>query len=272
MPNYQIIATDLDGTLLNSRMELTRENLEAIHTLTKRGVHVVAATGRAWEEVDPRIRENPDIRYYITSGGAMTYDKLTGQQYTTCIPADLAGQVQDVLEAHRGTWCLHYAGGSYMQRDVIENGMADYAAHPYMKHFLSTFDTPVEDLSAFSRGKDVEMFCTFYPTIALRDACKAKIDAMGQFITASSVPENLEIFHHTSGKGNALLALADRLGIPHAATIAVGDSTNDYTMIHDAGLGLAVDNAFDELKAAADRVICHCDDHIMRYILNNIIR
>ncbi len=272
MPNYQIIATDLDGTLLNSRMDLTAENLAAIHTLTERGVHVVAATGRAWEEVDPRVRENPDIRYYITSGGAMTYDKLTGERVSTCIPPDLAGLVQDALEMYDATWCLHYAGGAYMQREVIDNGMADYAAHPYMKNFLSQNDTPVDNLHTFSRGKDVEMFCSFFHTIADRDACRAKIDALGQFITASSVPENLEIFHRTAGKGNALITLANRLGIDPAATIAVGDSTNDYTMIRDAGLGLAVDNAFDELKKAADRVICHCDDHIMMYILQEIIR
>ena len=52
-----------------------------------------------------------------------------------------------------------------------------------------------------------------------------------------------------------------------ADTIAIGDSTNDSEALEYAGLSLATENAYPELKEIADEVICHCDEHIMQYIL-----
>ena len=68
------------------------------------------------------------------------------------------------------------------------------------------------------------------------------------------------------------MLLADILGVDHAATIAVGDSTNDYTMVRDAGLGLAMENAVPELKAVADEIICHYSEHNIQYILEHFIK
>ena len=75
-----------------------------------------------------------------------------------------------------------------------------------------------------------------------------------------------------AGKGNALYALAEHLNIPYEQTIAVGDSTNDSQMVEMAGLGLAMDNAFDELKAIADETICNNEHHAIDYILKNYIK
>jgi len=69
-----------------------------------------------------------------------------------------------------------------------------------------------------------------------------------------------------------LLRLAEILGVDKKATIAVGDSTNDYTMVKMAGLGLAVDNAVEELKQIADKVICNYKEHSAKYILENFIK
>jgi hydroxymethylpyrimidine pyrophosphatase-like HAD family hydrolase len=60
-------------------------------------------------------------------------------------------------------------------------------------------------------------------------------------------------------------------GIGIENTIAVGDSDNDMSMIKAAGLGLAVSNACDELKAIADKVICSNDEHNIKYIYENIL-
>ena len=66
--------------------------------------------------------------------------------------------------------------------------------------------------------------------------------------------------------------LADMLGVDRKDTIAVGDSTNDSEAIKDAGLGLAMENACDELKQIADEIVCNNKEHVARYILENYIK
>ena len=115
------------------------------------------------------------------------------------------------------------------------------------------------------------MFCVFFENYADLLECKAFFEGQPDLLVAQSNKYNLEIISKNAGKGNALMVLADLLGIDRAVTIAVGDSTNDMTMVRQAGLGLAMENAVDELKAAADQVICDNEHHSAKYILEHFI-
>ena len=103
------------------------------------------------------------------------------------------------------------------------------------------------------------------------ETCIKRIRETGNYITARFTPYCYEIFHKTAGKGNALLRLADALGLSHAQTIGVGDSENDLTMLEAAGLGLCMSNGMDEAKRAADEIICNNDEHAMKYILEHYL-
>lgn len=272
MPNYNIIAVDLDGTLVDSHLNISEENKRAIHTLTEMGVQVVPATGRAFTEVDPRVRENPDIRYVICSAGAMTYDKQTKNAVTRLMSVEKTQQILDILADYDLAFCLHCGGNSYMDAVHWDQRMKRYEMTQYMRDFLLGVNKPVKEFMPFCRdNKAAEMFVIFFRNKEDQPECKRRVEALGGVITAASEPYNLEIYPAGVGKGPALLSLAERLGVDPAATIAVGDSPNDYTMIRDAGLSLAVSNAFAVIKEAADRVICSNDEHIMPYILENII-
>ena len=72
---YKMVASDLDGTLLNSHEQVSRENWDAIAKLQQQNIHFVPASGRAWAEMPAFLRESDLIRYYITSDGTMIYDK-----------------------------------------------------------------------------------------------------------------------------------------------------------------------------------------------------
>ena len=72
--NYQLIALDLDGTLLNSRKEIPAEAAEAIRAVTAAGKTVVFATGRAVCELDEQIALLPQVRYAVFASGAGVYD------------------------------------------------------------------------------------------------------------------------------------------------------------------------------------------------------
>ena len=80
---------------------------------------------------------------------------------------------------------------------------------------------------------------------------------------------NLEIMNIDAGKGNALYALCDLVGVAYEDTISIGDSDNDSSVTKAAGLGLAMENACDALKAIADEIICTNEEHAAVYVLNH---
>ena len=89
---------------------------------------------------------------------------------------------------------------------------------------------------------------------------------------AESEDASLELSPAGADKGSGLLALAELLGIPRAATIAVGDAENDLPMLRAAGLGVAMGNATDAARAAANVVVADndhdgCAEAIRRFLL-----
>lgn len=75
MPEYRMIALDLDGTLLNSRKELTQRSRRALERAARMGIHIVPATGRVDSALPTAIRELPFVRYVISVNGAQVFDR-----------------------------------------------------------------------------------------------------------------------------------------------------------------------------------------------------
>ena len=273
MNKYQLIASDLDGTLFGSDGRISKENMQAIEELHRRGVHFVPASGRAFEEMPSVLREHPLIRYYITSDGGTVYDKETDRILSLAMSEEVSRRVLDKLYEYPVNMMLHAANKSYVDADLHND--ADYIRCNYSEHwrrFVYKMDVPVPDFKNFAYGqKAVELFCVFFEHSEDLEECKAYFSKMPEVLCAQSDRCNLEIFAAEAGKGNALLHLARELGIPQTQTLAMGDSTNDMTMVLAAGLGLAVENAMPELQAAADRVIVHHDHHVLRYVVENFI-
>lgn len=270
---YKIIASDLDGTLLDSYGKVSKENWEAIEELTNRGVHFVPASGRAYMEMPKEIRESPLIRYYITSDGAMIYDKETDTTHEFSLSKSTATRILDKLYQYPVCMMVHADTNSYV--DIATHNDAHYRRfnmNIYWRVFTFLFEKTIPDIKKFMYDHDnIHLFVPFFKKLTDLNECRAYLEQDKEIIIAQSTKHNLEIFSSKAGKGNALISLADMLGVDRRATIAVGDSTNDYTMVKAAGLGLAMENAVDELKAVADEVICHHLQHSAKYILEHYI-
>ena len=93
-----------------------------------------------------------------------------------------------------------------------------------------------------------------------RALLQALPEAFPALLPTSSIAENIEINAAAANKGQALLALAAHLGLRPEQTMAFGDGLNDVTMLRDAGIGVAMGNASDELKALADCTTASCDE------------
>ncbi len=273
--NYKIIATDLDGTLLNSKMELSAENKAAIEKFSAMGGHFVPATGRSLSEVAREVRALPEARYYITSNGAAVFDTKTGK---AIIQNTIIGQEKafllETLRKTRSIFTIHFDGVSYVDLDRRDHDL--YRAYRMSELFIQHIEDKDDFVGDFDRFCDemesIESCCCFFESEEKLEQCRAALLATGWFSVTASMPHNLEINSVRAGKGIALLELAKLLGISPATTIGVGDSINDMDNIQKAGLGLAVKNAHPDLLRIADRTICSNDEHIMDYILKNIIQ
>jgi len=271
--DYKIIASDLDGTLLRHDA-ISEENLNAINEIVNKGVCFVPATGRAFDELPKYLKETELFRYYIVSDGAQIYDKKENKTIEFSISKEKAKGILDKLFSYDICLFVHADVNSYC--DNAKHNADIYCSYNMNKHWVDFSlekEVVVENFKEFVYSlEEIPLFVPFFKNMEDLLDCKAYFEKDENLLVAQTDPYNLEIFSSKAGKGNSLLRLAEILGVDKKATIAVGDSTNDYTMVKMAGLGLAVDNAVEELKQIADKVICNYKEHSAKYILENFIK
>ena len=271
MKSYKIVASDLDGTLLNNESRVSQENIAAIDGLLKKGVHFVPSSGRTFAEIPATIRENPAIRYVIHSNGAVVLDRQTGQRILTCISNDLAREILDVLTSYEAHLNMRHDGNCIVDT-AYQNAQAFAYYNVIEAHIdcVLNYAIQLENFLEYAYAADnVEVFSAFFHSYEDKVACKKQLEISGKLRIVEASEYNLEIMNIDAGKGNALYSLADMLGVDRAATISIGDSDNDSSITQAAGLGLAVSNACDSLKAVADQIICSNEEHAVAYVLSH---
>lgn len=270
--NYKIISSDLDGTLLDNQMKVSGENRLAVKQYTDMGGVFVPNSGRSLGEMSSEVKNLPGVRYVICSDGADIYDKQTGEHISLAMTREEAAKVFDILSEYEIFVAVHYHGNSYLDADRFDRATMDYHnVNRYFREHFEATNVPKTDFAAFCREvEEVEMICAFFHDRAEMDECRARLVESGLVVASASY--NMEIFSTRAGKGNALLRLAEHLGVAREETIAMGDSSNDASMIEAAGLGLAMGNAGESVKAIADAVVCRNEEHVVPYLLKHYIR
>lgn len=261
MADIKLVALDLDGTLFNSNGEITQKTKEEIKRFTGRGVHVVISTGRPYNGVPFEQTQGLGIDYAITTNGAAIYQISTNHcVYENCMEFEVVGPIIKFLtglEIHIDT----YIDGEGFTPQRCREDLKRLPFAGAMKDYILATRTPVEDLYAYVRdcGKKVQkMTLNFYPQ---PDGTRLHRDEVFRFLTANPSIEtvcggfqNLEFSKSGVNKGEGLLHLAGLLGISAEETMAIGDSGNDYSIIKAAGIGVAMGNASDDIKEAADYI------------------
>ena len=260
---YKLIATDLDGTLLNSDSKLGSRNSDAISKLTELCVNVVPATGRSYCEIPDEVKKCDKIRYLIYSNGSVVYDKVSGEKILFTIKKETAAELFRLLFAAEAHLTATHDGQTFA--DALDDEIIKYySVDKTHAEVISQYAGFPDDFRSFVFSfEDVEVISAYFHSDAERRSCYEKIIANGELNAIFVGKFGLEIFHKSAGKGAALRALCDKLGVKRAETIGVGDSSNDLSLLNEAGIGLAVENAHGLLKSAADGVICSNDDGAM---------
>ena len=271
---YKLIATDLDGTLINDDMVVSALDEKAIAEFTKLGGIYVPTSGRALYEFPECIFTNPYVRYLSYSNGSAVFDKIENRDIIkNKIPKETAKLVFDIIFKDDALIVLHSSMKPWISQKVLDENLFEYyEINEYFTTLFSTY-TSIEDFEAFCyEEEEIESVTIFYKN---HDDEKRTVEALSKIsgisITSSSIG-NIEISSDKAGKGNALRELLEILKVEKDAVIAVGDHLNDASLLSAAGTGLAVANATDELKKVASDVICRYDENIFNYIMINYVK
>lgn len=262
MKDIRIIALDLDGTLLNSKKELSRRNYRALEEAAQRGIEVVPTTGRFFDAMPQVIRELPFVHYAITMNGAQLRHVSTGQVlYRAEIPLVQALEILRFLDTQPVAYDCFVGDAAYMTASMQER-IECYTDEPYCCEMVRRLRQPVEELKAFVAAQelDVQKSQLFTMDQALRRRMLEEIpQRFPGVIASSSLLHNVEINHERANKGAAVLALAEHLGLDARQVMAMGDGLNDVSMLKAAGTGVAMENSFPGVKEHADWVGGDCD-------------
>jgi Cof subfamily protein (haloacid dehalogenase superfamily) len=249
MGGYKLVALDVDDTLLRSDLSVAPYTLETILAAKKRGVVFCIATGRMHRAVKKLIDmgiDGPSICF----GGA----QVVGADGTVLFQRGIKGALfREIVEFARQEH-------AYLQAYDSENFYYEnHSEHSVFYEKLSGFAGIHTDF--LSRAFDS-------PKLLIIDT-KQRVEELGilarqrfggRLSISTSRPTFLEIVDPSVSKGEALEDLAKRLGVSREQVMAIGDGRIDKSMIEYAGLGIAVENAAAEVKAAADYITASNDE------------
>lgn len=271
----RMIGVDLDGTLLNSEKQLTDYTREVLKKAIEQEVAVVVATGRPFSGVPDELKHFPGMRYALTANGARILDVQKQKVvYENLLSGEIAEKVIDILKRHHAIHEFFVDGVGYMNEDGLKNVYA-YFEDPHMAEYLQSTRIPVKDV----KGKLQAMKCEVDKLQGIFRNQKDKQEALEELNTLSGIvvtaamDNNLEINKEGTNKGLGLLQLGKSLGISREEIMACGDGGNDVEMLKEVGFAIAMANAYDPVKTAADFVTVSNDEDgvakaIERFVLN----
>ena len=252
----KLIALDLDDTVLDLNGRLSSGNRQALQKVAQQGSQVVVATGRPLSTIPQEILEFPWIRYAITGNGAAIYDLQTKTLLLRrTIPGKAVEQILELTQNEPIAYEAFVEGLAYAQADYVRDP-SPYLAAPGHIAYVQATRKPVEDFHAFMNlhRDQLDSLDLMVRDAPSRERMMALLETVAGIYVTSSDPAMVEISHQDCGKHRALAFLADRLGILQEETAAFGNADNDAEMLAWAGTGIAVQNASETCRQAADHI------------------
>lgn len=264
----KLVAVDLDDTLINSKLEITAENLTAVDRVRRKGVQVTIATGRMHISALPfaQLLQLPQNQIIISYNGAVLR-RLSGELVThIALQRQTALDVIRYCQARKWTLNIYHDDRLYVAEldDNVDYymDMVGVPAHPVgdLYNFVVDGDLQLSKMLIIGSEEEIE---ENLPIVQTRFSGNAQV--------TRSKKRYIEITHFDASKGKALARLAASMGLDAKQVMAIGDSGNDLEMIKWAGCGVAVANASADVKKAADFVTKSNEESGVAVALNELI-
>ncbi len=269
MKDKKILVLDIDGTLVNSKKEITSETLKYLTKIQEDGHIVALASGRPYPGMEGYAKEiglDKFGGYALSFNGGKIINCKTGETvYENTIPNKYASLIYKYAKDN-GIGMVTYQGGTVITGTDIDEYMEYEARLNYM------VIRQVDDFCAYVDFDMVKCLLTAPPEIAASHEEHLRELLAPDLNVFRSEPYFIEVTTKGVDKALSLDGLLKKLSIPRENSICCGDGFNDLTMVQYGGVGVAMDNAQQIVKDNADYITASCDDDgivevIKRFIL-----
>ncbi|WP_303691616.1 Cof-type HAD-IIB family hydrolase [Megamonas hypermegale] len=265
----KLFATDLDGTLLNGKKQITEITKKAFREMAQAGVIPTIATGRMYD-ASRRYAEQLELDVpIITYNGALIKSVSGKVFYEGFLEPELVSEIYEYCHQH------DYYFQSY-QDDKLYFEVYNEKSVGYENSI---------GVKGICIGKDIEKLTAGIPKILIITADNEESDAVvelfnrdfaGRAHAAKSQATYVEIMAPNVNKASGLKRLAEKLGFSLQEVMAIGDANNDVPMLREAGFSAVMGSAKDDVKQYGDVIVADCDhdgvaEAIYKYVLNKEI-
>lgn len=263
----KVIASDLDGTLLNEEHRINHETAETIRKACDAGLRFMIATGRNYEGALRALEGEEFVCDYIVSSGAELRNPQREILFSSTMDMEKCRAVCRVLHKHAISYILCGAEREYcigtqeeMEKNIIEhiytfnqNLSFEDIKEIELYREMSGRTCAVPDFDSLVRdGVKINKVFAFSNDLEVLAMVKGELGAIPGMAVSSSFYNNLEITEEAAQKGPVLKSYIESLGYTMDEVMVFGDSLNDYSMISmDFGATIAMENADPEIKKAA---------------------
>lgn len=292
---YKLLAIDMDGTLLNENKKISKENILAIKKAKQLGVKIVIASGRTIQGIEKYLEKLDllnDEDYSVVCSGALVMNN-TKEKIIQCDPLsyeefkyvfNLAKQLHITLNMYTDERILIHSSNYYSRFDAIANNL------PLEITDFNSLDKDTKITKIMLINEDLsilEEMRELFPSILVedvsiqskvdynkelfKDISKLPVEFLQRFTVCKVTPFNVEVMRKSSNKRSGLEKIAEKFKIKPSEIICIGDSGNDKQMIEYAGLGVAMGNAFPEIKEIADYVTFTNEDNGVAHVIDKFI-
>ncbi|MBJ7221624.1 MULTISPECIES: pyridoxal phosphatase [unclassified Brenneria] len=255
---YRVIALDLDGTLLDRQKKILPESLTALALARQQGIKIVIVTGRHHSAIHPFYQALQLDTPAICCNGTYVYDYRSGQaSHANPLTADQAKRVLSLLQEFDIHGLMYADDAMYYQNPTghVIRTQAWASTLPELQRplFKQVEDLVLQTDDALSIWK----FATSHADIPTLNNFSRVVEQQLGLACEWSWQDQVDIAQTGNSKGKLLQQWVEEQGISMKEVVAFGDNFNDLSMLEGAGLGVAMGNSADEIKARADLVIGH---------------
>ena len=274
MKTFRLLALDLDGTLLTNSKQITERTRCALLTAADAGMQIALVTGRPYSGLPEELLAIPQIRYAITSNGAVSIDLAAGKKLRTALmPGDIVPEIIKYPQENGLIYNVFLDGIGYCDPQSFER-LTGFFAGTVLEDYVHRSRRSTEDIMECVQAhpEGVENIWIMARDQAERNALAQMLPPGRHLQTFFTADKDLEISDRLAGKGLSLEELASSLGIAKEEILAFGDNENDLVMFHSAGTSVAMGNASEAVRSQADLVTDTNEHDGVALILEQFLR